>query len=304
MNKNRQLWLLAASIFVGIAFPALAAILKPFLFPLIFLLFLCAMLQVSFSDAAQVMFKDKASWITLVWQLLILPFLFYVCLKPILPTQLHTFAVVSMCAGAITATTALARMFNLNSTLSLVVCLSAAVLMPLPLFLFLRLLLGADAQIDLSVYSIRIAIFILLPFIIVFLIRKWITPQSDLWIKQQMPTAVLILLMLFGLSVMDGVGDLMFSDPIKLLSYVLLAFGISLGVQLLTYAALYFLGRCDAATGAMLCAYRNMGLAAAITGSSLGEDFFIFLGVWQLPMYILPLVLRKAYEARGTVIHT
>ena len=298
MNKSWQLGLLALSIFVGIAFPALAAICKPFLLPLIFLLFLSAILQVSFGDAAQAAFKDRASWITLLWQILVLPLLFYICLKPFLSEQLHTFAVISMCTGAITATTALARLFNLNSALSLVVGMAGAVLMPIPLYFFLQILIGADAGIDLSVYSARIGVFIILPFVVVYLLRKIITPRADEWLKQRMPSGVLILLMFFGLSVMDGVGELMFSDPMKLLSFVVLAFAISIGVQVLSYFVLLFLGGRDATTAALLCAYRNMGLVAAIAGSSLGSDFFIFLGVWQLPMYILPLVLRRFYEGQ------
>ena len=295
MNNGWQLGLLATSIFLGIAFPALAAFFKPFLLPLIFLLFLTAVLQVSFNDAAHAAVKDHAGWVALLWQLLILPLLFFVALKPILSEQLHLFAVVSMCTGAITATTALSRLFGLNSPLSLVVCIAGAVLMPVPLYIFLSIL-GNTVQLDLLAYVVRILVFIALPFFVVFCIRKVISPETDIWLQQKMPHVALLLLVFFGLAVMDGVGELMFSDPQRLLSYILLAFGLSAGVQLLSFYALGFLGRRDATTIALLCAYRNVGLVAAIAGSSLGQDFFIFLGVWQLPMYILPWLLRRFYQ--------
>jgi len=41
---------------------------------------------------------------------------------------------------------------------------------------------------------------------------------------------------------------------------------------------------------------KNMGLVAAIAGASLGEHFFIYVGVWQLPMYTLPKILEKIYR--------
>jgi len=296
MSKGWQLALLAASIFIGIAVPPLAAVFKPLLLPLIFLLFLSAVLQVSFGDAAQTAVKDRATWIVLLWQLLVLPLLFYMLLKPVLSQQLHLFAVISMCTGAITATTALSRLFNLNSALSLVVGMAGAVLMPVPLYVFLRLLLGAEVEIDLSVYLQRTFIFIVAPIVVAFLIRKMVSIHTDVWLQKKMPSVAMLLLVFFGLAVMDGVGELMLSDPYRLLSYMVLAFCISIGVQLLSFIALYFLGARDATTGALLCAYRNMGLVAAIAGTSLGEDFFIFLGVWQFPMYILPLVLRRFYE--------
>jgi len=300
LSNGWQLGLLSISIFAGIAFPPLAAFFKPFLLPLIFLLFLSAVLQVSFSAAVHTALSDKAVWISLIWQLLVLPLVFFIGLKPLLTEQLHLFAVVSMCTGAITATTALSRLFGLNGALSLVVCVAGAVLMPLPLFLFLTVLGEVTAQLDLTAYVVRIAVFIVLPFLIAFFIRKLITAEMDALLEEKMPQFALLLLVFFGLAVMDGVGALMLSDPHRLLSYVLLAFGISIGVQLLSYLALGFLGESDAKTIAMLCAYRNMGLVAAIAGPALGQEFFIFLGVWQLPMYMLPYLLRKFYQAPVT----
>ena len=303
MGKGWHLALLASSIFIGIAFPSLAAFFKPFLLPLIFLLFLSAVLQVSFSDATHAAVGDRASWITLLWQLLGLPVLCFILLKPFLSDQLHLFAVVSMCTGSITATTALSRLFNLNSALSLVTGLAGAILMPLPLYVFLKLLLDSEVSLDLSVYSFRCVVFVVLPLVLAFVIRKIISPETDNWLQKKMPSVAMVLLVFFGLAVMDGVGDLIFSDPHRVLSYLALAFGISIGVQLVSYSALSFLGPRDATTGALLCAYRNLGLVAAIAGSSItntdvGKDFFIFLGVWQLPMYVLPLLLRQCYENR------
>lgn len=287
------------SIFVGILYPPAAALFKPFLLPLIFLLFLAAVLQVSFTDATQVAFRDRTVWILLFWQLIVLPTLFYIFLKPFLLPQLHLFAVVSVCASSITATTALCRLFNLNDALSLVAGLAGAILMPLPLYVFLQLMTGAETVIDMQTYGMRTFIFIALPILLAWLLRKLISAQTDQWLQRTMPSVTLVLLVFFGLSVMDGVGAMMLNDSSRLLSFLALAFGISIAVQLITVAALYFLGLRNATTGALLCAYRNMGMVAAIAGSSLSEDFFIFLGVWQLPMYVLPLLLRRFYEKGG-----
>ena len=301
MNQGWRLGLLAASIFIGVLFPPIAALFKPYLMLLIFLLFLCAVLQVSFAEVTRVALRERVSWLALVWQLLVLPLILFVCLKPMLPDQLYIFAVVSMCTGAITATTALCRIFNLNSALSLVVGMMGAVLMPVPLYLFLNVLSGMEVQLELSDYLVRIAIFILLPILITFVLRRLLSVEQDAWLKEQMPGTVLILLVFFALAVMDGVGELLRSNPLLLLSYVVLAFGLSLGVQLLSYYTFLFFGRRDATTVALLCAYRNMGTVAAIAGSSLGEQFFIFVGVWQLPMYLLPWLLRRQYQLRHSL---
>ncbi len=291
-----QLTVLAASIFIGIAFPQLASWFKPFLLPAIFLLFTFAIFQIGFSDVWRYALKEKATWTILAWQLIALPLLAAIVLRPLLSDYFYLLAVVSLCTGAITATTALTRMLGLNDALSLVVGLLGTILMPIPLYLFLNAGVALDATVEISVYLNRIVVFIIAPFVLVAVVRVMISRSTELWLQGYMPTAMLVLLTIFGLSVMDGVHALLLEQPFLLLQYVLLAFAISLAVQLLTFYVLRFLGARDAMTACLLCAYRNMGMVAAIAGASLGEHFFIFVGVWQLPMYTLPKLLRRIYQ--------
>lgn len=296
MSSNKQLIALALSIFLGIAFPGLASLSKPFLLPVIFLLFTFAILQIRFADVWRFAFREKATWLILVWQIVVLPALAAILLRPLLSDYFYLLAVVSLCTSAITATTALTRLFGLNDALSLVVGLVGTLLMPVPLYLFLSIGVSLDIEVELNVYLNRILIFIVAPFVVVALLRAIISEQTDEWLRGQMPGAVLILLIIFGLSVMDGVQALLLEQPLLLFQYVLLAYCISLVVQLLTFLMLRFLGRRDAMTACLLSAYRNMGIVAAIAGASLGDHFFIFLGVWQLPMYTLPWLLEKVYR--------
>ena len=288
--------MLATSIFIGIAFPQLASWFKPFLLPTIFLMFTFAILQIKFSEVWRYALNERATWYIIIWQLMVLPLMAAILLRPLLSDYFYLLAVVSLCTGAITATTALTRMLGLNDALSLVVGLFGTILMPIPLYLFLNAGVAVDATVEMSVYFNRILVFIVAPFVLVTALRAVINERIDERLRGYMPAAVLVLLTVFGLSVMDGVQALLLSQPLLLLQYVLLAFAISLGVQLLTFYVLRFLGSRDAMTACLLSAYRNMGLVAAIAGASLGEHFFIYVGVWQLPMYTLPLLLKKIYR--------
>lgn len=296
MASQLPLIILATSIFLGVVFPSLATLVKPLLFPTIFLLFFFAVLQVRFADAVRAAFRERACSLILLWQLVVLPALAVVLLQPVLRDHWYLFAVVTLCTSSITATTALAKIFNLNDALALSVCVLGTLLMPVPLYIVLQLISGVDAQINLSVYASRIVVFIVIPFVLVWGLRR-VAPASLVnALMQHSPSVVLFLLMIFGLSVMDGVRAMIHHQPLHLLSLVLLAFAISLFVQLITYHALKLLGVCDAKTACLVCAYRNMGLVAAITGPALGEYFLIFVGVWQLPMYTLPLVMQRWYR--------
>ncbi len=264
--------------------------------PTIFLLFTFAIVQIRFSEVIRVTRTERNCWLILAWQLVVLPIIFSLALYPLLSDQWYIFAVATLCTSSITATTALSRLFGLNDALALVVCLAGTLLMPLPLLVLLSVGLDSAGGLEMGVYLNRIVIFILVPFLFVYLLRRAITEQTDALIRQNVPYAVLVLLMIFGLSVMDGVQELLFAQPLILLSYIALAFAISIVTHLLTYAVLLRLGVRDAKTACLLCAYRNMGVVAAIAGSSFGEHFLIFVGVWQLPMYTLPLLLKKFYH--------
>ncbi len=292
--------MLAASIFLGVLFPSLASLSGPLLFPTIFLLFFFAVLQVSFADAVTAAVRNKACVLILLWQLVLLPLLAALLLRPVLAGDWYVFTLVALCTSSITATTALAKIFSLNDAMALSVCILGTLIMPAPLYIMLTYFAGLEVTIDLTVYASRIVIFILVPFLLVWWFRKALSVFTSTMLVPHTPTIVLILLMIFGLSVMDGVRAMMNDAPMHLLLLVVQAFAISLVVQLLTYTGLLFLGVHDAKTACLLCAYRNMGIVAAITGSALGENFLIFLGVWQLPMYVLPWLLRRFYQAGQT----
>jgi BASS family bile acid:Na+ symporter len=296
LTSERQLAFLALSIFLGVMFPTLASLFKPLLFVTIFLLFVFAIFQVRLDQAIAVLTRDRASWIVLAWQLLVLPLTAAVLLKPLLDGQWYVFTVVTLCTSAITATTALSRIFNLNDAMALSVCIVGTLIMPIPLYLILNGVVGLETQIKLSVYAERIVVFIVLPFLVVWGLRKILPSSTQRTLVNHTPTIVLGLLMVFGLSVMDGVRAMMTDNPLMLAGLVVLAFSISLVTQALTYLLLRFLGSRDAKTACLLCAYRNMGMVAAIAGAAIGENFLIFVGVWQLPMYILPLLLRRFYQ--------
>jgi BASS family bile acid:Na+ symporter len=296
LTSERQLAFLALSIFLGVMFPTLASLFKPLLFVTIFLLFVFAIFQVRLDQAIAVLTRDRASWIVLAWQLLVLPLTAAVLLKPLLDGQWYVFTVVTLCTSAITATTALSRIFNLNDAMALSVCIVGTLIMPIPLYLILNGVVGLETQIKLSVYAERIVVFIVLPFLVVWGLRRILPSSTQRTLVNHTPTIVLGLLMVFGLSVMDGVRAMMTDNPLMLAGLVVLAFSISLVTQALTYLLLRFLGSRDAKTACLLCAYRNMGMVAAIAGAAIGENFLIFVGVWQLPMYILPLLLRRFYQ--------
>lgn len=247
-----------------------------------------------------VVVESPATLLILAWQIGGLPLLGVFALEPILSGHLYLFALVTLTTSSITATTALAKIFNLNDAMALSICVLGTLLMPVPLYVVIKFVLGMETSIDFYTYSGRIVLYIVVPFLLVWLMRIAFRKTMIDAVEQATPSVVLGLLMVFGLCVMDGVREMIHSEPMHLLKLVLLAFGMSLLIHLTTYFALRFLGECDVKTACLACAYRNMGVVAAVTDSTLGEYFLIFVGVWQLPMYILPYLFERFYRFDGS----
>ena len=156
-------------------------------------MFTFAILQIKFSEVWRYALNERATWYIIIWQLMVLPLMAALLLRPLLSDYFYLLAVVSLCTGAITATTALTRMLGLNDSLSLVVGLFGTILMPIPLYLFLNAGVAIDATVEMSVYFNRILVFIVAPFVLVAALRAVINERIDERLRGYMPAAVLVL---------------------------------------------------------------------------------------------------------------
>jgi hypothetical protein len=74
----------------------------------------------------------------------------------------------------------------------------------------------------------------------------------------------------------------------------MLGFALALHAMFFGVSALPFLRRDGhrALTAGLLSAYRNLAVVLAIGGAMLPPDFIVFAALWQIPMYVMPLIVR------------
>lgn len=284
---------LALSVLVGICLPPLAALARPLLFPSIFALMLCTLLLIDLPKVLSALREDLAAVLVVaLWQLLALPVAVGILhLYTPLGGPATLIAFYTACAGSLFGSAAFARLMQLDEGMALRGTLASMLLMPLTLPLLAGWVRGEAAGFDLAGYLWRLLVFLVLPMAIA-LACQW-RPAVRQAVQRQplVRHGAVVFLCLFAIAVMEGIGPRILGAPVAMAMLLLLAFAIHLGQFAVTAVVFARHQRRFAWTAGLLCSYRNLGMLLAVAGALLPDDFITFVGLWQVPMYLMPLLL-------------
>ncbi len=230
-------------------------------------------------------------------------FLFYLAFD--IDSSIGYYVLLVAGAGSVFGTPAFAGLLGLDRTQALLGVIATTLLLPLTMLLILPLVIMTENQagsaFDFSIYVSRIGLFIILPLglsAIYQMLKKFVGRGRQ---DEILNIAVLIALVIFAISVMDGVAQKWVESPglvAELFAWVMI-------IHTLFYFVSYFcfrhLGVQTAVAAGMLSAYRNLGLVVAISGPFLTNDFLIFVGLWQIPMYLSPLCLSLIHRKKQSI---
>ena len=106
--------------------------------------------------------------------------------------------------------------------------------------------------------------------------------------------AAAILLAVVVVALMSALGPALSDDPARLALWLAAAMGINLGLQVLAF---FFLGR-DPATPAraIIAGNRNIALFLVALPEAVTDPILIFVGCYQVPMYLTPILMRRLYR--------
>ncbi len=106
-------------------------------------------------------------------------------------------------------------------------------------------------------------------------------------------------LAIFVLALMDAVLPVLLSDPLQVASMLFIAIAVSIGPQMLHVLFVWWRTSLNktAATPADLTpslawGLRNMALFLAALPASVTDPWLLFIGCYQVPMYLTPLLMR------------
>jgi BASS family bile acid:Na+ symporter len=293
--------LLVVGIVLGVALPRLAALLRPYLPALVFLLAAATMIRIDWPQVAAHFRQPLRIGLVLAWGLLASPVIMAAAVARIgLPAGLDHAVVVWSASPTLISAPALAFLLGLDGSLALIAMVLGSLLMPLTLPPIVLGLLGVRLAIGIPALMVRLVLFIGGAVLVAALARRVLGPRRIARLAGEINGFNVLLLMVFAIAIMEGVPQLWASRPHELLLYAAAAFAAALAEQLIGTLVFLRCGRVPALTVGMVCGNRNMASVWASLGALAPPELTLFLVTVQLPIYILPIALRPVYRALAT----
>jgi len=286
----------AASLFIGIMVPPLAALLKP-TFPYALFALLClAFLRVDPVDVRAHFSRPLLIAAAAAWMMLATPVLIGLSLVVLGAEErapgLYVAMILQAAAPPVISAPALAAMMGLDAALSLATLVVCTALTPLTAPVFGALFVGPGLAI--SPYALGAKLFAMLASaaIVAALVRRfggseWVDAQ-----KERIDGMSVIALFAFAVALMDGVLVGILNEPLKVLGLTVLSFTLSLGLAGLTAVVFARLGAAQALALGLAAGNRNMGLMLAAAGTAVPDLTWLYFALAQLPIYLMPAMLK------------
>ncbi|HXN44192.1 MAG TPA: Na+-dependent transporter, partial [Xanthobacteraceae bacterium] len=100
------------------------------------------------------------------------------------------------------------------------------------------------------------------------------------------------LLLVFAVAVMGGVTIGFVARPLFVIGLILLSFMLALGLTAVTTLVFARAGRGRAFALGLACGHRNLGLMLAATGGAVPDLTWLYFGIAQFPIYLVPQLLK------------
>jgi predicted Na+-dependent transporter len=285
---------IAVSLAVGIAFPPLAAALKPVFGASVFCLMVLAFLRVEPDALRQVFSRPRlvlsaSLWIMVAVPLICCPLFRWFGLAAFGREGLLTGLVLQVAAPPVLSATAFSAILGLDAAVSLATLIVTTAITPLTAPIFVALFAGG-LSIDPVALALRLAAFLGGAFVIALLLRRWLGGERVAALRYEIDGASVITLMIFGIASMDGVTARTIAEPTLIVAMATLAFALALGLFAATALIFRAAGWERALAVGFSGGHRNMGIMLAVAGAA-PDLAWIYFATYQFPVYLAPLII-------------
>jgi BASS family bile acid:Na+ symporter len=286
----------AASIFIGIVLPPLAALFKPG-FPIALFALLClAFLRVDPAEVRAHFSRPLVVAAASAWMMLATPLLTGLTLVAFDMTDrlpgLYVAMILQAAAPPVISAPTLAALMGLDAALTLATLVICTAATPLTAPMFASLFVGGGMAISPLALGAKLLSLLAGAAIIAALVRRL---AGHIWIARQaegIDGLSVVALFVFAVGLMDGVLASIISGPMKVFGLTLLSFALSFALMGLTTAVFARLGMGQALALGLAAGNRNMGLMLAAAGAAMPDLTWLYFAVAQLPIYLMPTMLK------------
>lgn len=288
---------LAGGALLGLLVPQLAALARPLLVLGLVVPLIIALVRLDWGAIAAYAQRPALVGAIVVWMLVVSPALMWLALKLFdLPPALVQALVLMAAASPIISCAALSLIMGLDAALAVVVIVVTTALMPFSLPSVALALLGLQIDIDLATFMLRLALIVGGAFAAAFLVRKFVPRETLAANARVLDGASVAILLIFIFAIMDGVTAVALARPGYVALVTLAAFIANIALQALGALVGLTLGLRQALTVGFMTGNCNMGLVMVALADKADFDVIVFFAMAQLPMYMLPALLRPIYR--------
>ncbi len=283
--------LLVLGLLAGFALPDLAAVLKPWLPQMVAGLVFVSALRIGLRAALGNLAEARAALgAVLALQLAVpLGLILALALAGWLDTPAGLALVLAMAAPSISGGPAFTAMLGHDPAPAMRLLVLGTVLLPLTVLPVLGLLPALGSAQAVALAALRLSAVILLASAAAFGLRRmaFSNPSPDTVRALDGLAAIALGVIVIGL--MAAVGPALRSDPTGLAGWLALAFAVNFGMQALVRAS----GAPVAVS--VVAGNRNIALFLVALPAAVTDPVLVFIGCYQVPMYLTPVLLGKIY---------
>ncbi|MEZ5843066.1 MAG: hypothetical protein R3D27_04960 [Hyphomicrobiaceae bacterium] len=293
---------LAVAVLLGLTVPSLSALLKPVALPALLVVVVLSLVPFARMPASALLSLKAPVLRIVAWQQFALPGIVIAAATVLkVPEQVVVLMVVTIASGALFASPALAELLHLNRERALQCMVLSTLLTPVSLFIFLNIYRDAGTHILLDVFVQRVAVFLIVPFLLFAAYRILAKDLSDKVVERVSDISrwgVILALVVFCIGIMSDVSNEVGTSPRIVIFDLIVASMLCCGMLLLTIVTMWRYGADEALTAGILCGFRNVGLGYALVGEAIGHQLAVYVGVSMLPMFLTPVIIRVVYTQR------
>lgn len=289
--------ILAGGIFLGLAWPAAARAFSPLLAPSVFVILTAALVRLDWRQTLAYARRPGLMILILLWLLGLAPLLTVLVVSLAgLPPGLATAIVLMAAAPPIMSSIAFSLLLRLDTPLATIAVFLATLLVPLTLPPLALALLDLRLTVGIGELMLRIGVLAFGAAAAAAAIRVFVPARVLGDRADEIDGLSVLMLLLFGIAIMDGVTATALRDPGLVALAVGLAFAANITLQAAGAGLFWWLGRRQALTVALVSGNRNMGLLLAALAGTADAEVALYFAVGQLPIFMLPLLLRPLYR--------
>jgi BASS family bile acid:Na+ symporter len=285
----------ALSILLGIVFPGLSAMFKPLLGEAVVALLLLSFLRVSPAALGALARRPLIVLLASGWLMLLLPAAFAIAftvagLNRTMP-DLYFILILQSCSPALMSAPAMAALMGLDVALTLACMLGSMAVVPLVAGVGTHLFLG-QSVIDPLWFGLKLFALIAGSAAGAAVARRLIGGKTIEANYEFLDGLSVVTMFVFAMAAMDGVTDYALAQPAFVAALTAFVFALSIGTIFVTTLVFLAAGRERAFAIGILTGNRNMGVMLAATGFAVPPVAWLYFGLAQFPIYLLPVILK------------